>query len=75
MLSAYCIIDFEELHKINDNLDIRKHNGIEHKFFYLDRREDANLPYFEDLKDEDCTPDLKKIVERFNDRYIRHMGF
>ncbi len=74
VFSAYCVLDFDELDKLNDKLDKRTHNDIEHKFFYLDKRKDPNLPYFDDLKDEDCIPNLKEIQWRFYDRYIRHMG-
>lgn len=74
VFSAYCLLDFIECEKLDDKSDIRMHNNIEHKFFYLDKREDPNLPYFDDLKDEDCIPNLKEIQYRFYDRYIRPMG-
>ena len=74
VFSSYCVLDFDEVEKLDDNIEKKFHKNIEHKFFYLDRRDDPNLPYFDDLKDEDCIPNLKEIHDRFYDRYIRHMG-
>ena len=74
VFSAYCVLSIDDMEKLDDKLDKKTHNNMEHKFFYLDRRDDPQLPYFDDLKDEDCIPNLKEIHWRFYDRYILPMG-
>lgn len=70
----FCVLDVSELDRLDDKIEKKMHNNIEYKFFYLDRRDDPNLPYFDDLKDEDCIPNLKTIYSRFHDRYITSFG-
>lgn len=74
VFSSYCLLDFDAMELLDDSLERRFHKNVEHRFFYIDRRDDPKLPYFDDLKDEECIPNLKEIHARFYDRYMRPMG-